>query len=124
MLSNIEKKPLPDNTLIQNTFDMKALLHYFLPFLQDRIVLRKVMKTSFASISVNKILECKIHDVSTSISINFQKSPEYDESDKHLEARDRRYSCLKFVLLCLKHPTTAALGVLLCTFKSTIIAMI
>ena len=43
-----------------------------------------------------KILGCKIHDVSKSISINFQKSPEDDdESDKHLEARDRRYSCLK-----------------------------
>ena len=27
---------------------------------------------------------------------------DYDESDKHLEARDRRYSCLKFQILFQK----------------------
>ena len=42
----------------------------------------------------DEILWCKIQDVTTSISIIFQKSPEDDESDIHLEARDRRSSCL------------------------------
>ena len=53
-----------------------------------------------------KFLDAGIQDVSTSISIEFKI--EYldeliemsvdDESDKHVEARDRRYSCLKCVI--------------------------
>ena len=42
---------------------------------------------------------CEIQDISTSISIKVEieeMSPQDDESDKHLEARDRRYSCLKW----------------------------
>ena len=45
-----------------------------------------------------KILGCKIQDVSTSILIELQfeemSEDDEDESDKHLEAWDRRYSCL------------------------------
>jgi len=52
-----------------------------------------------------KFSDAEIQDISTSISINMriQKNlndlterydDEDDESDKHLEARDRRYSCL------------------------------
>ena len=41
---------------------------------------------------LNKILECKIQDVRTSIS----KIPD-NESGRHLEARDCRYSSLKLV---------------------------
>ena len=52
--------------------------------------------------SISKINGCEIQDVSTSISIvvKFEEMSEEDdgdESDKHLEARDRRYSCLIFV---------------------------
>ena len=48
---------------------------------------------------------CEIQDISTSISIKVkieEMSPQDDESDKHLEARDRRYSCLikNFVKTC------------------------
>ena len=47
---------------------------------------------------MKKIPRCKIQDVRTSISIKSkveEKSPDDDdESDKHLEARNRRYSCL------------------------------
>ena len=44
-----------------------------------------------------KIHGCKIQDISTSISILVkleEMAEDGDESDKHLEARDRRYSCL------------------------------
>ena len=46
-----------------------------------------------------KFLDAGIQDVSTSISIVHDLIERYpddddDESDKHLEARDRRYSCL------------------------------
>ena len=45
-----------------------------------------------------KILGCEIQDVSTSISITviFEEmtGDDEDESGKHLEARDCRYSCL------------------------------
>ena len=54
----------------------------------------------------SKFLDARIQDVSTSISIRVRilknlndlterYDDEDDESDKHLEARDRRYSCLK-----------------------------
>ena len=46
----------------------------------------------------NEILGCEIQDISTSISIAIISliwlMTELDESDKHVEARDRRYSCL------------------------------
>ena len=50
-------------------------------------------------ISFDKILGCEFQDISTSISIKVKieemsHQDEDDESDKHLEARDRRYSCL------------------------------
>ena len=52
-----------------------------------------------------KFSDAGIQDVSTSISITvkFEKmtdddNDDKDESDKHLEARDRRYSCLKFTV--------------------------
>ena len=52
-----------------------------------------------------KFSDAGIQDISTSISIRFKEeyvndlteryeSDDADESDKHLEARDRRYSCL------------------------------
>ena len=50
-----------------------------------------------------KFLDAGIQDISTSISINLMiqmnlndltERCEDDQSDKHLEARDRRYSCL------------------------------
>ena len=47
-----------------------------------------------------KIPGCEIQDVGTSISLKSkveETSPEDDESDKHLEARDRRYPSLIFV---------------------------
>ena len=48
-----------------------------------------------------KFLDAGIQDVSTSISIVddlIERCPgDGDESDKHLEARDRRYSCLMFL---------------------------
>ena len=52
-----------------------------------------------SNISLFQIHGCEIQDVSTSISIvvKFEEMSEEDdgdESDKHLEARDRRYSCL------------------------------
>ena len=48
-----------------------------------------------------KFSDAGIQDISTSISImvEFEEmtdDDEDDESDKHLEARDRRYSCLNF----------------------------
>ena len=49
-----------------------------------------------------KSSDAGIQDISTSILImvKFEEmtdnDDEDDESDKHLEARDRRYSCLKF----------------------------
>ena len=55
----------------------------------------------FVTQVLHKIHGCEIQDISTSISIEFkfkQPSEEDDESDKHLEARDRRYSCLINVL--------------------------
>ena len=55
-----------------------------------------------------KFLDAGIQDVSTSISIEVRKMmkstkfeercEDDDESDKHIEARDRRYSCLKYLL--------------------------
>ena len=46
-----------------------------------------------------KFSDAWIQDISTSISImvKFEEMTEDDddESDKHLEAQDRRYSCLK-----------------------------
>ena len=52
-----------------------------------------------------KFLDAGIQDESTSISIELRKmmksikfeemSEPDDESDKHIQARDRRYSCLK-----------------------------
>ena len=54
---------------------------------------------------VKKIHGCEIQDISTSISITvkFEEMTDDDEdddneSDKHLEARDRRYSCLKLIM--------------------------
>ena len=54
----------------------------------------------------SKFLDAGIQDISTSISIKVrlqknlndlrERYESDDESDKHLEARDRRYSCLKF----------------------------
>ena len=45
-----------------------------------------------------KFSDAVIQDVSTSISITVKfeemSDKDDDESDKHLEARDRRYSCL------------------------------
>ena len=42
-----------------------------------------------------KIRGCKIQDVFPSISIDFQNPDDADdESEKHVEAQDRRYSCL------------------------------
>ena len=46
-----------------------------------------------------KFSDAGIQDISTSISImvkfeEMSNEDEDDESDKHLEARDRRYSCL------------------------------
>ena len=46
----------------------------------------------------SKFLDAEIQDVSTSISIvtiEQQWENGGDESDTHVEARDRRYSCLK-----------------------------
>ena len=44
----------------------------------------------------HKILGYEIQHISTSISIEeMTDDGTEDESDKHLEARDRRYSCLK-----------------------------
>ena len=51
--------------------------------------------------TVEKFSDAGIQDVSTSISIRVKfeemtgDDDDEDESDKHLEARDRRYSCLK-----------------------------
>ena len=52
-----------------------------------------------------KIHGCEIQDVSTSISIVVKEemSEDGDESDKHLKARDRRYSCLILVDKCCGH---------------------
>ena len=57
-------------------------------------------------ISNSKFSDAGIQDISTSISINVRMQKNFydltercesdDESDKHLEARDRRYSCLIF----------------------------
>ena len=52
---------------------------------------------------ISKILGCKIQDISTSISIKdkFEEmtdDDDEDESDKHLEARDHRYSCLIIII--------------------------
>ena len=49
-----------------------------------------------------KFSDAGIQDISTSISImvkfeEMSNEDEDDESDKHLEARDRRYSCLMFL---------------------------
>ena len=56
--------------------------------------------------SLLKFSDAEIQDISTSISINMRiqknlndlteryESDDDDQSDKHLEARDRRYSCL------------------------------
>ena len=48
--------------------------------------------------STIKIPGCKIQDISTSISITVKfeemTDDDEDESDKHLEAQDRRYLCL------------------------------
>ena len=67
-------------------------------------------------INLAKFSDARIQDVSTSISINMRiqenlnnlteryESDDDDESDKHLEARDRRYSCLilMFILYILE----------------------
>ena len=58
-----------------------------------------------------KFSDAGIQDISTSISIRFKEEyvndlteryesddADADESDKHLEARDRRYSCLMIIL--------------------------
>ena len=53
-----------------------------------------------SGIFFRKFSDAGIQDVSTSISIRVKfeemtHDDDEDESDKHLEARDRRYSCLK-----------------------------
>ena len=60
-----------------------------------------------AAFQNKKFSDAGIQDISTSISIEFkveyvndlteryESDADADESDKHLEARDRRYSCLK-----------------------------
>ena len=45
----------------------------------------------------------KIHGCKISIVVKFEEMSDGDESDKHLEARDRRYSCLKMVRVKLSH---------------------
>ena len=61
--------------------------------------------------SRKKFSDAGIQDISTSISIEVRicknindlteryEDDDDDESDKHLEARDRRYSCLTYVII-------------------------
>ena len=65
---------------------------------------KKFVKWCLTHESFKKFSDTGIQDVSTSISITVKfeemtddDEGEDDESDKHLEARDRRYSCLKFL---------------------------
>ena len=51
-------------------------------FMLMRLMLLQLFKYDFKFNTKEKILGCKIHDVSTSISINFQKSPEDDDDDE------------------------------------------
>ena len=66
-------------------------------------------KVTYWSISRLKFSDAGIQDISPSISINVRiqrnlndlteryESDDDDQSDKHLEARDRIYTCLKFL---------------------------
>ena len=78
-----------------NNFKLRLKRQFKITFYTKH--LHKIEKELTSSFNI-KIPGCKIQDVRTSISIKSkieETSPDDDESDKHLEARDRRYSCLK-----------------------------
>ena len=58
-------------------------------------------KTRETNVFTKEILGCEIQDVSTSISIAVMfliwLVTKLNESDKYVEARDRRYLCLKLL---------------------------
>ena len=71
---------------------------------EHRIEMKKVLDeltTAKNLIFSRKILGCEIQDVSTSIlkMVSFEEmtGDDEDESSKHLEAQDCRYSCLILV---------------------------
>ena len=82
---------------MQNFIFLESVLFYTIFSFQNQVMRKKFSDAGIQdismSISINMIIQKNLNDLT-------ERCESDDQSDKHLEARDRRYSCLMYFEMC------------------------